>query len=158
MYCTKCVLELLSYTLFSEWLCITPRRCFCSCPWLRLDLITLWAIWRYLVRKLYEQCVNKDELKFVYYIYTTWSTEVEMASCYQNCSEKLLQCSRKTFKIPKFKAEFAKFLRSLKQFNLAVKCQSNFVIQNAFLTCSWKFLISNEWEQSEFKLEKIIGI
>ena len=30
--------------------------------------------------------------------------------------------------------------------------------QNAFLTCSWRFLRSNELEQLEFKLEKIIGI
>ena len=27
-----------------------------------------------------------------------------------------------------------------------------------FLTCSWRFLISDELEQLEFKLEKIIGI
>ena len=30
--------------------------------------------------------------------------------------------------------------------------------QNAFLTCSWRFLIPNQLEQSEFKLEKNIGI
>ena len=29
---------------------------------------------------------------------------------------------------------------------------------NAFLTCSWKFLLSNKLEQLEFKLEKNIGI
>ena len=27
-----------------------------------------------------------------------------------------------------------------------------------FLTCSWRFLISNRLEQLQFKLEKIIGI
>jgi hypothetical protein len=27
-----------------------------------------------------------------------------------------------------------------------------------FLTCSWRFLISNKLEKIEFKLEKIIGI
>ena len=32
------------------------------------------------------------------------------------------------------------------------------VTENAFLTCSWRFLISNKLEQLEFKLEKIIGI
>ena len=59
----------------------------------------------------------------------------------------------------KFEAEgreFAKILRSLEQFNQTVKGQKNFWLQNAFLTCSWRFLISNELEQ--FKLEKIIGI
>ena len=30
--------------------------------------------------------------------------------------------------------------------------------QNAFLTCSWRFLISNKLEQLAFKLQKIIGI
>ena len=28
----------------------------------------------------------------------------------------------------------------------------------AFLTCSWRFLISNKLKQLEYKLEKIIGI
>ena len=36
------------------------------------------------------------------------------------------------------------------------KSEQSLVKQNAFLTCSWRFLISNELEQ--FKLEKIIGI
>ena len=54
--------------------------------------------------------------------------------------------------------EFAKILRSLEQFILTVKGKNNFWQQNAFLTCSWRFLRSNELEQSEFKLEKNIGI
>ena len=54
--------------------------------------------------------------------------------------------------------EFAKFLRSLEQFILTVKGQNNFWKQNAFLTCSWRFVRSNKLEQLEFKLEKIIGI
>ena len=61
----------------------------------------------------------------------------------------------------KFEAEcqeFAKFLRSLEQSIQTVKGQNNFLQQNAFLTCSWRFLISNNLEQLEFKLEKIIGI
>ena len=33
-----------------------------------------------------------------------------------------------------------------------VKDQNNFWQQNAFLTCSWRFLISNNLEQLEFKL------
>ena len=71
-----------------------------------------------------------------------------MVFCYQNCSsdrEKLL----------KFEAEgreFAKFLRSLEQFIQTVKGQNNFWQQNAFFTHSWRFLISNKFEQLEFKL------
>ena len=66
--------------------------------------------------------------------------------CYQNCSsdrEKLL----------KFEAEgreFATFLGSLKHFIPTVKGQ------NAFLTCSWRFLRSNKLEQLEIKLKKKI--
>ena len=51
--------------------------------------------------------------------------------------------------------EFAKILRSLEQFVQTVKGQNNFWWQNAFLTCSWKFLISNKLEQVE--LEKLLG-
>ena len=51
-----------------------------------------------------------------------------------------------------------KVLRTLEQFIQTVKSQNNFWSQNAFLTCSWRFLISNKLEQLEFKLEKIIGI
>ena len=39
-----------------------------------------------------------------------------------------------------------------------MKGQNNFWLQNAFLTCSWRFLRSNKLEQLEFKLEKNIGI
>ena len=34
----------------------------------------------------------------------------------------------------------------------------DFLVKNAFLTCSWRFLQSNKLEQFKFKLEKIIGI
>ena len=64
-------------------------------------------------------------------------------------------------KLLKFEAEgqeFAKILRNLEQFIQTVNGQNNFWLQNAFLTCSWRFLISNKLEQLEFKLEKIIGI
>ena len=55
--------------------------------------------------------------------------------------------------------DFAKILRSLEQFARIVKGQDNFWKQNTFLTClSWRFLISNELEKLEFKLEMIIGI
>jgi hypothetical protein len=70
-------------------------------------------------------------------------------------------CSSGQEKLLKFKAEgqeFAKILRSLEQFVRSVKGQNNFWLQNAFLTCSWRLLISNKLEQEELKLEKIIGI
>jgi hypothetical protein len=57
----------------------------------------------------------------------------------------------------KFETEFAKILRSLEQFIQTVKGQNNFWKQNAFLTCSCRFLISNKLEQLKFKLEKILG-
>ena len=71
------------------------------------------------------------------------------------CLSKLLE------KINKFEAEgreFAKILRSLEQFAQTVKGQNNVCYQNAFLTCSWRFLGSNKLEQLELKLEKINGI
>ena len=43
--------------------------------------------------------------------------------------------------------ELAKFLRSLEQFIQTVKGQNNFWQQNAFLTCSWRFLISYRLER-----------
>ena len=70
-------------------------------------------------------------------------------------------CSSDRGKLLKFEAkdgEFSNFLRSLEQFIQTVKGQNNFWQQNAFLTCSWRFLISDNKEQLEFKLEKIIGI
>ena len=72
----------------------------------------------------------------------------------KNCS-----CDRK--KLLKFEAEgqeFAKILRSLEKFVRTEKGQNNFWRQNAFLTCSLRFLRYNELEQLQFKLEKIIGI
>ena len=86
-----------------------------------------------------------------------------MVFCYQNCSdllwEKKILSDRE--KLLKFKAEgqeFAKILRSLEQFIQTVKGQNNCLKQNAFLTCSWRFLRSQTIEQLLFKLEKIIGI
>ena len=81
---------------------------------------------------------------------------------YQNCSDLLWEkkCSSDWEKLLKLDAEgweFAKFLRSLEQFIQTVEGQTNFWSQNAFLTCSWRFLISDKLEQLEFKLEKILG-
>ena len=73
-----------------------------------------------------------------------------MVFCYQNCEKK---CSSDREKLLKFEAEgleFAKFLRSLEQFIQTVKGQNNFWKQNAFLTCTWRFLIPHKIEQLEF--------
>ena len=62
-------------------------------------------------------------------------------------------------KLLKFEAEgreFAKLVTLLLEFIQTVKGQNNFWEQNAFLTCSWRFLGSNILEES--KLEKNIGI
>ena len=60
-------------------------------------------------------------------------------------------CSSDQEKLLKFEAEgreFANFLRSLEQFIQTVKGQNNFWLQNAFLICSWRFLISNKLEHA----------
>ena len=60
------------------------------------------------------------------------------------------KCSSDPEKLLKFEAEgreFAKFLRSLEQFIQTEKGQNNIWQLNAFLTCSWSFLISNKLEQ-----------
>ena len=71
-------------------------------------------------------------------------------------------CSRDREKPLKFEAEsreFSKCLRSLEQFIQTVKGQNNFWYQNAFLTCSWRFLISDKLEYLiRIQIEKIVGI
>ena len=59
-------------------------------------------------------------------------------------------CSSDQEKLLNLEAEgraFAKFLRSLEQYIQTVNGQNNFWKQNAFLTCSWRFLIANKSEQ-----------
>ena len=60
-------------------------------------------------------------------------------------------CSSNRETLLKFEA-VGQELRSLEQFIQTVKGQ------NAFLTCSWRFIIPNKLEQLEFKLEKNTGI
>ena len=70
-------------------------------------------------------------------------------------------CSSDREKLMKFEAkglEFEKILRPQQQFIQTVKGQKIVWKQNAFLTCSWRFLRYNKLEQLELKLEKIIGI
>ena len=79
--------------------------------------------------------------------------ELSMVFCYQNCRN----CFSDREKLLKFDAEgrqFAKVLRSLEEFIQTVKGQNNFLQQNAFLICSWGFLIPNKLEQLEFRFEK----
>ena len=63
-------------------------------------------------------------------------------NCFNSDQEKRLKLEAES-------REFAKYLRSLEQFIQTA---------NAFLTCSCRFLISNELERLLFKLEKNIGI
>ena len=70
-------------------------------------------------------------------------------------------CSNEPEKLLKLEAEgreFEKQLRSLGQFIQTVKGQNNSRSQNAFITCFWRFIISNKLEQLEFTLKKNIGI
>ena len=67
-------------------------------------------------------------------------------------------CSSDREQILKFEAEgreFTKNLRSLEQFIQTVRVQNNLCLM---VTCSWRFLISSNLEQLEFKLKKITGI
>ena len=73
---------------------------------------------------------------------------------------KIVLVIEKKFCNSRLKAEnLQKKLISLEQFIQTVKGRSEqFLVTECFLTCSWRFLRSNELEQLEFKLEKIIGI
>ena len=69
-------------------------------------------------------------------------------------------CSSDQDKLLKFKAEgreFAKNWRSLEQFIQTVKGQNNFWQQNAFLTCSWRFVTSSELEHYISNWKKLLG-
>jgi hypothetical protein len=115
-------------------------------------------------------CINKsiftygllyDLLHFFWHVLLVMDDRFiqwEMVFCYQNCSDLLWEKNVLLIKKNFWKLE-AKFLRSLKQFIQTVKGQNKFSEQNAFLTCFWRFLISNKLKQLEFKLKtKNIGI
>ena len=90
-----------------------------------------------------------------YLVYDTKSNAIKKGEIGILLPKLIVQtyCEKKKFssdqeKLLKFEAEaegreFSKILRSLEQFTQTVKGQNNFWLQNAFLTCSWKFLISN---------------
>ena len=88
------------------------------------------------------------EMVFCYVPKLFWSTLRE------NCSsdwEKLFIFEAKG-------REFAKFLRALEQFIQTVKGQNNFLVTECFLTCSWRFLISNKNENNyNSNWKKLLG-
>ena len=66
-------------------------------------------------------------------------------------------CSSDREKLLKFEAEgreFDIFLRSLEQFIQTVKGPNKFWQQNAFLTCSWRFLRSNKIRITRIQIGK----
>ena len=85
----------------------------------------------------------------------------EMVLCYQNCSDLLWgKIIRKISNSRPSASNFIFFSRSLEQFVWTVqwKVRTIFGVQNAFWTCSWRFLRCNKLERLKFKLDKIIGI
>ena len=75
------------------------------------------------------------------------------------CVKKNVLVIEKNFWNSRLKAEnWQNIWDHLEQFIQTVKGLNNFWRQIAFLTCSWRFLISDKLEQSKFKLEKIIAI
>ena len=74
---------------------------------------------------------------------------LKMLFCFQNCSDLLivLVIEKNFLKLLAKGREFSKFLRSLKTIYSKSKRLVQFFKQNAFLTCSWRFLISNKLEQ-----------
>jgi hypothetical protein len=64
----------------------------------------------------------------------------------KNCSCEILKSEAEGL-------EFAKFVRSLEQLIIF----KQFLVTECFLTCSWRFLISNKLEQLAFKLENFFG-
>ena len=65
-------------------------------------------------------------------------------------------CSSDREKLLKFMAEGREFPKifeiTWKIYSKSERSEQFLVLQNAFITCSWMFLISNELEQLEFKL------
>ena len=64
----------------------------------------------------------------------------------------------KNFWNSRLKAENLKFFEITRTIYSSSERSEQFLVTECFLTCSWKFLISNKLEKLEFKLEKIIGI
>ena len=86
-----------------------------------------------------------------------------MVFCYQNCSGPTVRnnCSSDRENRLRLESEGREFA---KNFEIAITIYSNsarleqFLVTQCFLTCSWRLLISNKFEQLEFKLKNIMGI
>ena len=89
------------------------------------------------------QCLHISNHDFFGLIFGIFLPKLFWPTVRKNCSsdrEKVLEFGDEG-------REFAKFLILLEQFIQTVKAQSNFWSQNAFSTCSWRFLISSKLEQ-----------
>ena len=81
-------------------------------------------------------------------------TKIVLTCCEKNCSsdqENFLNLRLKAKNLQHFWGHFNNLFKQWK------KGQNNFWQQNTFLTCSWRFLNSQKFEQLEFKLEKNIA-
>ena len=75
--------------------------------------------------------------------FNSFYIKAKMVFCYQNCSDLLRD---------------EKFFEITRTIYCSSERLKNLWWRNAFLTCSWRFLVSNKLEQFRFKLEQIIGI
>ena len=83
-----------------------------------------------------------------------------MVFCYQNCFdllwEKIVLVTENIFWNSRLKADnLQKFVTTR---TICSNSERSEQLQNAFLTCSWRFLRYDKLEQLLFTLEKIIGI
>ena len=72
--------------------------------------------------------------------------------------KKLFEWSWKTFEIRGWRPRICKCFEITRTIYSNSARSDQFLVTECFLTCSWRFLISNKLEQLIFKLEKIIGI
>ena len=76
------------------------------------------------------------------------------------CEKKIVLVFEKKIEIRGWWPRIFKILENTKNNLIYLNSErsEHFLKQNAYLTYSWRFLISNILEQLEFRLEKIIGI
>ena len=84
-------------------------------------------------------------------IATTFSYNIKMKNGMYFVSELFQTHWRK-------KRRICKKFKIVKTIYLSIESSVQFLKQNTFSTCSWKFLRSNELEQLYFKLKRIFGI
>ena len=71
------------------------------------------------------------------------------------CEKKLFQWFRKTFEIQSWRPRICKIFEIIRTIYSNSKRSEQFLVTKCFLTCSWRFLISNKLEQFKFKWEKL---